>query len=517
MLVSQKFKNKILETYNSGKYLTVEQDATFLLKKGFTDPWLCNLLAVSLAKQKKYSQAIGYFEILCELNPENFNNYFNLGNLYRDAKKSNLAIKYYLISYKKNPKHLESITEISKIFYRNKDFNNSLKYAYKAKKAHPKSLEVIDLFGHIYFLKGDFIKSLFEYEKLRDFKYKKDKIDTNIASNLIQLGKTDQARRILEQNPLDKARYNLGLIHLSNKNFSKGWDNYNIGIKTGERYLRVSTDKLKDFSIWRPNKNFKSVLIIGEQGLGDELMFSLLLKHLDPKKTKIGLLLDKRLKNLFASSDLDHEFINSFDEALEKKYESYIPIGNLCKYFLESEINFMKIPKINFNINKKLITELKSKLTYKFTIGISWHTDNKQFGSLRNIKLKKFSPLFSELNANFINLQYGDHETEIKQVSNKNKKNIFIEENIDNKNDLDSFAAKILLCDLVLSIDNSTVHLAGILNKNTIALIPEVGDWRWFGKNDKCLWYQNTVLIRNSMSWDVALKDVMTRCESLAN
>ena len=117
MLVSQNFKNKILDIYNSGKYLTVEEDATYLLGKGFTDPWLCNLLAVSLAKQKKYSQAIKYFEILCELNPKNFNNYFNLGNLYRDAKKSDLALKYYLISNKKNPKHLETTTEISKIFY----------------------------------------------------------------------------------------------------------------------------------------------------------------------------------------------------------------------------------------------------------------------------------------------------------------------------------------------------------------------------------------------------------------
>ena len=515
MLVSQNFKNKILDIYNSGEYLTVEEDATYLLSKGFTDPWLCNLLAVSLAKQKKYSQAIKYFEILCDLNPENFNNYFNLGNLYRDAKKSDLAMKYYLISNKKNPKHLDTITEISKIFYRKKDFVNALKYAFKAKIANPKSLEVIDLFGHIYFLKGDFIQSLSEYEKLRKYKYKKDKIDTNIASNLIQLGRIEEAKEILEQNSLDKAKYNLGIIYLSQKNFSKGWENYNIGIDIAERYLRVDVNTLNDLPKWNPKKNFKSILIIGEQGLGDELMFSLLLKHINLKKTKLGLLLDKRLKNLFASSNLNHEYINNLNEALEKKYESYLPIGSLCKYFLKSESDFLKIQNLKFKINNKLVSELKSRLPHKFNIGISWHTTNKQLGSVRNIKLKQFLPLFSGLNANFINLQYGDHKSEIEYASKKNKKNVFIEDDIDNKDDLDSLVAKISLCDLVLSIDNSTLHLAGILNKNTIAFIPEVSDWRWFEKNDKCLWYKNMILIRKSETWDQAIQDTLLYCKKL--
>ena len=99
MLASQKFKDRILDSYKSGNYSIVEQDATYLISKGFTDPWLCNLLAVSLAKQKKFSQAIKYFEILCDLFPNEFDNYFNLANLFRDPNKPNIAIKHYLHSH----------------------------------------------------------------------------------------------------------------------------------------------------------------------------------------------------------------------------------------------------------------------------------------------------------------------------------------------------------------------------------------------------------------------------------
>ena len=177
MLASQKFKDRILDSYKSGNYSIVEQDATYLISKGFTDPWLCNLLAVSLAKQKKFSQAIKYFEILCQLNPNDSDNFFNLGNLYRDAKNSDLAIKYYKIAYNINPNHLETITEISKIFYMKSDFDNSLKYALKAKRLCPNSYKVIDLFGQIYFLTGDFEKSLSEYIKITNINEKRHDVE----------------------------------------------------------------------------------------------------------------------------------------------------------------------------------------------------------------------------------------------------------------------------------------------------------------------------------------------------
>ena len=85
MLASQKFKDRILDSTSLENYSIVEQDATYLISKGFTDPWLCNLLAISLEREK-YLQAIKYFEILCQLNPNDSDSFFNLGNLYRDAK-----------------------------------------------------------------------------------------------------------------------------------------------------------------------------------------------------------------------------------------------------------------------------------------------------------------------------------------------------------------------------------------------------------------------------------------------
>ena len=180
-----------------------------------------------------------------------------------------------------------------------------------------------------------------EYKKISNIDEKRQEVELNIASNLYQLGFLDKSKKILSRLSSEKAAYNLGIINLKEKCFDIGWDRYEIGIELGERKLRVENKILSILPKWTPNLNFNSILIVGEQGLGDELMFSSLLKNL--KKYKLGLLLDKRLKNLFRLSDIKHEFITSFDEAIEKKYESYLPIGSLCKYFLKKENNRKKI------------------------------------------------------------------------------------------------------------------------------------------------------------------------------
>ena len=50
--------------------------------------------------------------------------------------------------------------------------------------------------------------------------------------------------------------------------------------------------------------------------------------------------------------------------------------------------------------------------------------------------------------------------------------------------------------DLVISIDNSTVHMAGALNVPVWALLPVVPDWRWMLGRSDSPWYASARLFR---------------------
>lgn len=184
--------------------------------------------------------------------------------------------------------------------------------------------------------------------------------------------------------------------------------------------------------------------------------------------------------------------LNFVDENSPKLIvEAKIPIGSLGKFFRNNEEDFLtKYEKTKIFKNNKIIKKNNKKL-----IGLSWHTNNKQFGTERNINLKEFSNIFKNKDLNFINLQYGYHSDEIFDLKKKLEKEIFIENKNDNKNDLQGLSNNISNCDYVITIDNSTAHLAGFLNIKTYLLLSKVNNWRWIENRRDTPWYPNTKLI----------------------
>jgi ADP-heptose:LPS heptosyltransferase len=69
---------------------------------------------------------------------------------------------------------------------------------------------------------------------------------------------------------------------------------------------------------------------------------------------------------------------------------------------------------------------------------------------------------------------------------------------VDPLTDLDRFAAQVAAMDVVISIDNSTVHMAGSLGVETWALLPFVPDWRWRGEGEQSFWYASVQLMRQA-------------------
>ena len=63
---------------------------------------------------------------------------------------------------------------------------------------------------------------------------------------------------------------------------------------------------------------------------------------------------------------------------------------------------------------------------------------------------------------------------------------------------MDDFAAQVSTLDLVISIDNTTVHMAGALGKKVWTLLPYVPDWRWMLKREDTPWYSSMKLFRQT-------------------
>ena len=506
-------KNLTLQNFSK-----VERYAGKLIKKGVNDLWLLNVLAISLAKQNKFLRASKCFHSILALDPEGYNSHFNLARLFHDKGDDEKVIEFCSKSLKMHPDHLGSINLLVIINLKKGNLSKSLieKQLNIAKKIlikDPINKLALKCISHSLAELGDYKAALNTLNKLEQNYGYNPKLYNDLGTCLIELGRYSEARDKLFLSETNLGKYNLGMLDFKEGNYKDGWLGYEFGLKENIRKIKNLSKKFDVLPQWKIEKTAGPLLIIGEQGLGDEIMFSTMFPEIIKKVNSIYLITDKRLHGLFSRTYPEINIIKDQDLFDIKKLNFRIAMGSLGKFFRQTREDFFYSEKRLLKPLNSSINALKSKYNFdkkKLYIGLSWHTTNLSHGSRRNIKLAEIVKAFKELNVSFINLQYGDHTHEIKQASNKFKKEIFLSEEGDNKSDIDILAAKISLCDYVVSIDNSTAHLAGSLGVNTLLILPEVSDWRWQVRGKDSLWYNSIRLFRNNskFNWNETLEEL---------
>lgn len=130
-------------------------------------------------------------------------------------------------------------------------------------------------------------------------------------------------------------------------------------------------------------------------------------------------------------------------------------------------------------------------------IGIAWRGGtlrNRQY--LRSTQLSQWLPVIAQRGFEFVSLQYGDNRAELQELQRQN--NITIRNVGDAVKDLDDLGALITALDLVISVDNTVVHLAGALGAPVWVLLPFSCEWRYLRSGDAMPWYPSARLFRQT-------------------
>src|SRR5262249_25622293 len=130
-------------------------------------------------------------------------------------------------------------------------------------------------------------------------------------------------------------------------------------------------------------------------------------------------------------------------------------------------------------------------------IGISWRAGGKpQERRKRMIPLDTWKDVLTTPGVHFVNLQYSDSSDEVAQIGKELGIKIHDWEEGDPLVDMDGFAAKIKALDLVISVGNATVHVAGAVGTPAWTLLPMVPSWRWMVRGEQSPWYSSVLLFR---------------------
>jgi tetratricopeptide (TPR) repeat protein len=226
----------------------------------------------------------------------------------------------------------------------------------------------------------------------------------------------------------------------------------------------------------------RRLLVIGEQGLGDEFMFANVLPDLMRAAAaggRVQIAVDPRLIPLFKRSYPEAE-VGTYDDrkiidpdhtqeirfvpwaVADGEPDYFVTMGSVVPFFRKRVEDF---PHEAFLVPDPVRVEEYRKRLASFGsgpyVGICWRS--MMLGAKRSkyySALDNWGAVFSVPGVTFVNVQYGDVTAELEQAQRTMRADVKVIEGLDLKNDIDGAAALSAALDLVISAPTAAAATA---------------------------------------------------------
>ena len=524
-------------------------------------------LGLTLKKQGRLGEAINAYYKVLEIAPKNADAYNNLGNILGLSGQLEEAVDTYRKALEINPDDIRTYNNLSLVFQKQGKLAEAIDTYYKILEIDPTDVGVCRSLGMLLTEQGKLEEAIEAYYKVLEIDSTDAGIYNNLGILLKEQGKFKEAidayckaleifpgyadaynnlgnvlqlqgdfedaavvyKKALEINSqFSEAHKNLGMLLLLTGELEHGWEKYEWRWKCHDF---PSENRNFPQPLWDgTGLSDKSVLVWTEQGVGDEIMFANMLDTLSWMADEIITECEERLVPLFQRSFPKIQFVSREQKPnpilLDKDIDYQVPIGSLAQWLRKNESQFPKKGSY-LSASSEKVSQLRDKYKRltddRFLVGISWKSINHGIEKEKSTILENWTPILSQPDCFFVNLQYGDIKQEIGEYYSSTGILIYTDQEINPLTNLDDFAAQISALDLVISISNTTVHISGALGKKVWTLLPYVPDWRWMLKREDTPWYPTMKLFRQSQMNDwrdvfqrvsLALKLHIEKCDS---
>jgi tetratricopeptide (TPR) repeat protein len=457
--------------------------------------------------QGKLSEAESLYRHALNLKPHLTEARVNLGNVLMAQGSLDESVACYELALNLNPDDAEALNNLGSALQTQEKLEAAVGHFERALALKPDYAEAYYNMGGARRAQDKLDQAVSCYHRALDIRPDYPEARYNLGNTLREQGKLDEA---LEQFAIaltlrpDYAQAGFGeaLAQLLAGRFTVGWQNYE------RRWLSMDHDTPRRAyrePAWTGDRlESGSVLIWGEQGVGDEIMFSGLIPDVLRTGNRCVLDCDARLVPLFARSFPSVSVITGRtpDSHPELGIAAQLPSGSLPGLFRTTESSFAETTSPFLIADPVKRASLRARYSDgRPLVGLAWYTNSRKTGRFRSIDLPRLAPLITRAELRWISLQYGD-SNQLEDQALGAEFPLLVDRDVDQLSDMDLFAAQIAAMDLVITIDNSTAHLAGALGVPVWVLLPFAPDWRWLDKREDSPWYPTMRLFRQPSAGD---------------
>jgi len=316
--------------------------------------------------------------------------------------------------------------------------------------------------------------------------------------------------RCIDPVEIIEARHSRGICLIGMGRLEEGFKDYEI---RNDPMFRAYVHHVIKAPQWKGEPlEGKRVLVVGEQGLGDEFMFANILPDMARAvgpKGKLQITVDPRLIPLYQRSFPDAE-VGTYDDrrlvdkdgnkelrfvpfALAKGEPDYwVPMGSAIPYYRKTPADFPHEAFLRADPERvaRYRKELEARGKGLF-VGICWRS---MMLSAKRAKyyspLDAWAPIFKTPGITFVNVQYGDCKEELARARQMFGIDIVEIDGLDLKDDIDGAAALSSALDLVISAPTAAAATAASVGTK-VWFLTAGRTWPQCG-TDEYPWYADT-------------------------
>ena len=476
-----------------------------------------HVMALCLTELGRLSSALTFFERAWKLDPKNPEIYMNLGHTAWKLDMLDASEKFFRIYVEMAPTELNGVVNLGGVLRDQGKFEASIEILRAAIYANPESALLWNALGTTLLDTGDLAQAETFYCEALRLQPTFSRVHHNLAFVKELAGEADAAIAHFKEalkapdNPTDEVTmtHGLSLASLTGGYLKEGWDLY--AVRLNPLYVNATLFNL-DLPMWDGTDLAKvrgeTLLVIGEQGLGDEVLFLEMLGDLIDAvgpDGEVRVACEARLRPLvqrsFPEVMVDRHFtiaregreIRATPRHLEDdKVTMWTPMGQPARTLRQSISAFSG--KAFFTPDPVRVQEFCDQLNAMgpgLKAGLLWKSLKMTAKRSKSYSpFEAWKPVLNLDGVTFVNLQYGDAEEDLERARTEFGVDIQTIEGLDLKDDLAGVAALCAALDVVMGPMNATTNLAAAVGAQTWLVHSRPKAWTMLGENH-LPWYPN--------------------------
>jgi tetratricopeptide (TPR) repeat protein len=491
------------------------------------------VLAVAREKAGDFASSLQAYEAAITLLPDESEVANDLGRLAFRMGMKDVAEQLYRRYLARHPDAVGTMSNLASAVRDQGRASEAIEILRAAVKLCPTDATLWNTLGTVVMEQGDLMTAIIFFDEALRLDPDSPQPRYNRGNAKLELGQQDDAladcEAAMKQVKAADERLMMQLarstIKIAQGRIGEGWDDYEARL---DPQFSNATVFLVDAPLWTPDADLtgKRLLVMGEQGLGDEVLFANMLpdvvEALGPNG-KLILGVEARLVALFQRSYPDAEVVGhltyrqngrNYRGAAElenrKDIDLWAPIGSLLRRFRRNLSDFPQRDRFLVPDPQRVAhwRGLLQTAPPGRKVGLLWKSMKLDSARARYYApFELWGPLLKTPGASFVNIQYGDCSAEIAWAETLGVK-VWTPPGIDLKDDLDDIAALTSALDLTLGFANATSNIAAACGA-PVWIISVPGAWTRLG-TDRMPWYpQARIFTPDSFQqWDAAMASV---------